>query len=613
MNNSDRIKTKELNENVVPIISFLCLLFFQILLNFGLNVPHSIPDEFGAMTLAANISGNDWSLVSEKIGLHYGFSTTLPFFFVFYIIKDPVILYKFMLAVGCLWRTLPVFVIFPIARDYLGIKDDFIIALMSVAAVLGTPTRGSTIDNEPMLILTAWLSTYLILKIIDSKSRKIKIRDMLLLLFVLAYSYTAHERSLVYIVAAFFTLLLNSVWASQSWKKSIKALLAVGFALAIISLLLTKFINLDYFVENGWTARNSLLSYLLSTSDRINELLTPIGLISFISLIISNYWGVFTYYCGMIGLAFIVVIATVTKKNIELTDKENAILKMSVYPLMACLFYLIGLGVFMNRFSVPTIENGEEISRVYFYLRYIGSTMGICLFLTIGYIVKHGLKKWYLIISLLSALISLGFTYNVSLKNAFEKGNYSGDFFNFFGPLSFSSTAVYYGGKTAKYYILATVISGLILMLVYVVSQKRMLFLIPMIISLVMIYQYSYMVIMCDLPSAQMYFSFADSLYEVKRDNPHCFDDVNAVYYCSQYLGLEPNSQMILNDITLIPEPPEGVSDNIVLLTNSEEYLEKTITFDIENLDSFCLDENETIYTNCESLKQCLSDYLNEE
>ncbi len=594
-----------------PITIFFCLFFFQVFLNLGLKVPHSVPDECGALAYAAKLTGNDWSYIFEKSGLYYGSGTTLPFFYVFYLVKDPTILYRIMLAVGCLWRTLPVFICYKIAKEYLDITDDRTIAFMSIAAILGTPTRGSAIDNEPMLILTGWISAYLVLKIIDHKSKKALIIDCVLLAIILAYSYTAHQRSIVYFVAAVITLIIVSLIQKKSGKKVVFGVILTCIILLCLGVGAIYLLGHLATTDNN-ILKNTLLYSLLSISDKLSSLISLNGIRNFIILICSNLWGTYTYFCGMIELFFLIVPVVLIKGRAERTREENAIIYMSVYLVLVFIIFLIGLGIICIGGPQETLENGAEISRGYFYLRYIGSTFGICIFLIIGFLIRYGFGKRYLIISLFFALFVFRFTYSVSLKKAFENGYYNGDEFSFFGPLSFSGSSVFNNGKTAVYYVLPTVIASLVLILIYAVSKCKNKIWISVILSVIMFYQYSYMVLMRDRPYSEMYFSFADKLYEVKKEYPGFLDNVNTVYYCSKQDGLDTNTQLILMDIPLIQEFPKHIGDNIVLLTDNTGYLKKRVSFEPGQLDVYCLDENEYIYSNCDELKLYLSEYLME-
>lgn len=595
-----------------PITIFFCLFFFQVFLNLGLKVPHSVPDECGALAYAAKLTGNDWSYIFEKSGLYYGSGTTLPFFYVFYLVKDPTILYRIMLAVGCLWRTLPVFICYKIAKEYLDITDDRTIAFMSIAAILGTPTRGSAIDNEPMLILTGWISAYLVLKIIDHKSKKALIIDCVLLAVILAYSYTAHQRSVVYFAAAVITLIIASLIQKKSGKKVLFGLVMTCVILLCLGAGIIYYLNHLLAIEDLVIPRNSLINYLLHAYESMSSLISLKGLINIFILFCSNMWATYAYFCGMIGLLLLIVPVVLIKGSTERSREENAIIYMSVYPVLAFLLFLFGLGITWNGAPLGTIEEGTEISRGYFYLRYIGSNFGICIFLMIGFLMRYGFRKRYLIISLFFALFVFRFTYSVSLKKAFENGYYNGDEFSFFGPLSFSESSVFNNGKTAVYYVLPTVIASLVLVLIYAVSKCKNKIWISVILSVIMIYQYSYLVVMRDRPYSELYFSFADKLYELKKEYPGFLDNVNTVYYCSKQDGLATNTQFILMDIPLIQEFPKHIDDNIVLLTDNTDYLKKKVSFEPGQLDVYCLDENEYIYSNCDELKIYLSKYLME-
>ena len=124
-----------------------------------------------------------------------------------------------------------------------------------------------------------------------------------------------------------------------------------------------------------------------------------------------------------------------------------------------------------------------------------------------------------------------------------------------------------------------------------------------------MIYQYSYLLFMKDADTADLYYSYADSLYKIKTEYPECFEDSD-VYYCSSQTGLDVNSQVILNDVSLIPGFPTEAGENMILLTNNEAFFKENISIDLSGFDLYYLDDNEIIYTNKADLKKALEKYL---
>ncbi len=611
---------------LTAVLTFIILLAFQTVINFRLNVPHSNPDECGALQLSAGLMGYDWSPIFEKSGLYYGFGTTLPFCFLFKLISDPIILYRAFLAVGCLWRTLPVFVIFPMAKRYFGIKNPLVIAAMAAAAILGTPTRGTAIDNEPMLILTGWLATYLLLKLFDAKSIKGKIISLILLAAVIGYSFTAHQRAFIAVISALIAIAVFFIKPSKSTKKTaiiVAAAIAVTIAIIIVVLNVLSSVLSS---SEGEILNNTLASVIVGIPDKLSEFFSPEGFVNFISLMASNFWGTSVYFCGVVGVAVIMVfsrlgVKRVTKTTEEETkeEAEEAITEenaddrplnvAALYPVLIFLISLIGLGFLWNSYPRATIDDGEELSRGYFYLRYFGSTLGICLFIGVGYMFRYGCKWAYTAVNIVTALLAFRFTYVLSLQKAFDNDHFEGDLFGFFSPLSFSGKDIYYNGKGPFYYIIPTIISCAVIVLIHVLSQYRVKVLIPILLMLIMAYQYSYLAIMKDERSADIFYSYADSLYELKTEYPEEFEG-SSVYYCSSKTGLDVNTQVILKDISVIPDFPEEVGDKMILLTDDEGYFNKYINIDMSGFDIYYLDDNEIIYTNKKDLKKVIEKYL---
>lgn len=610
MQTEKRKAGKDILTPIVAVLTFLILLAFQINYNFKLNVPHSNPDELGAMLVSSGLGGYDWTPIFDKSGLYYGFGTALPFFFLFKLISDPIILYRAFLAVGCLWRTLPVFVIFPIAKRYFGIKNPLIIAAMAAAAVLGTPTRGTAIDNEPMLILTGWLSFYLLIRLFDAKKAAGRIICLVLLAATLGYGFTAHQRAFITVIAAVIAIAIYFIKPGKNTRRTV-IIASAAFA-AVIGLMIALLYILSGVLSSGEgeIMNNTLASVIVGIPDKISEFFSPEGLVNFLSLLASNFWGISVYFCGVAGVCVIAVFARLgSRRQAKAVNKDKPLNISSLYPVLVLLISLIGLGFLWNYAPRPTIDNGEELSRGYFYLRYIGNTLGICLFVGMGYMLRYGFKGAYLAINLIATLLAVRFTFVMSLQKAFANDNYQGDLFGFFTPLSFSGEDIYYNGKGLMYYMLPTIISTGVILLIFLLSRFRVKVLIPVILMAIMAYQYAYLSISKDRRSADLFYSYADSLYELKKEYPEAFEDAK-VHYCCTNQGLDVNSQIILGTTTLYPSFPTEAEDDMVLLTDSEYFFNKNIEIDMNGFDIYSLDDNEIIYTNKDDLKEAIEEYL---
>lgn len=626
MQTEKRKAGKDILTPIIAVLTFLILLAFQINYNFKLNVPHSNPDELGAMLVSSGLGGYDWNPIFEKSGLYYGFGTALPFFFLFKLISDPIILYRAFLAVGCLWRTLPVFVIFPIAKRYFGIKNPLIIAAMAAAAVLGTPTRGTAIDNEPMLILTGWLSFYLLIRLFDAKKAAGRIISLVLLAATLGYGFTAHQRAFITVIAAVIAIAIFFIKPGKNTRRTV--IITAAAFVTVIGLMIALLYILSGVLSSGEgeIMNNTLASVIVGIPDKISEFFSPEGLVNFLSLVASNFWGISVYFCGVAGVCVVAVfarlgrrkkaadinseaISDVTQERLTTGNMDKPLNIASLYPVLVLLISLIGLGFLWNYAPRPTIDNGEELSRGYFYLRYIGNTLGICLFVGMGYMLRYGFKGAHLAINLLATLLAFRFTFVMSLQKAFANDNYQGDLFGFFTPLSFSGEDIYYNGKGLMYYMLPTIISTGVILLIFLLSKFRAKVLIPVILMAIMAYQYAYLSISKDRRSADIFYSYADSLYELKTEYPEAFEDAK-VHYCCTNQGLDVNSQIILGTTTLDPSFPTEAQENMVLLTDSEYFFNKNIEIDMSGFDIYSLDDNEIIYTNKEDLKEAIEEYL---
>ena len=64
---------KKFNDNykwyIAEIGTFIAVLIFQIILNVNEIVPRSLPDEIGALSVAAKLCGYDWSYVLSQANI----------------------------------------------------------------------------------------------------------------------------------------------------------------------------------------------------------------------------------------------------------------------------------------------------------------------------------------------------------------------------------------------------------------------------------------------------------------------------------------------------------------------------------------------------------------
>jgi hypothetical protein len=601
--------------------TFLLILFFQIILNSNEIVPRSLPDEIGAMATAAKIAGHDWSYVLSQANMYYGFGTTLLMFPVFVFIKNPLIIYQILLGWGALIRTLPIIICFKIL-DRVNIKNNFISLLISIIAIIGAPTRATNIDNEPMLILGGWCLFYLLIILQDNMSWRCRCKYSIVLAITLTFSLTVHTRAYIYILA----IVMVVVFYQVVYRKSLINYWAFG-TLLIAGMLITSLCK-NWVQKNIYTseiyAGGALKNTWASTSGTVintvnNILFTEEGVRSFFVLIMSNLWIVFVYYAGIVIIISVIVISSFIK-NYILMKKDNRNISDLNFMIFPTFFAIIVFGVSLGGLAITWINapiavwnDNKEITRGFFYLRYIGNTFGPILFTGCIYLYKRELNRKYIIGTIIVASMIEKYILCSVILVANSNGKTRGDWFGYFAPLSGTNLKWSEARQNAFYYCVATFIAIIILAIVYALNRCKKMNIGIGILAILLLYEYGYSVINWDGPFSHSnnYYGVINEIHEVHL-NTDFFDDVDIVYYVDDVWGRQFVVQFELFDKQIISDlPTENKKNMIVLLSDIDNLNKYGFT---EWNDYYCvkLDDNEYIITNNYEKKEklCSMGYL---
>ncbi len=607
---------------IAEIGTFIAILIFQIILNINEIVPRSLPDEIGALSVAAKLCGYDWSYVLSQANSYYGFGTTIIFAPLFYIVKNPLILYQVLLAGGAVLRTIPVFICFSLLKKY---SEEYNITeaiLISTISVIAAPTRATNIDNEPMLILIAWTIVYLLTVLQDNISKKKRNAYSLFLFFILGYSLTVHTRAYIYVLAVLivciiFHLIYRRALVNYTLSFSIYFLLffVVNYAKKVIQ-------NTVYFSDIYQnTVLNNTVSGVAGNVAGIlkNNFFNVNGITNFFSLFFSNIWITFTYYQGII-IVFICMFAVMNVKiikkrqiNVGLFSKNIWILP-AVFLLIVFVFSLIGLSILWISSADMVRNYGNDLSRGYFYLRYIGNGFGPIIFIALLILKKYGIRRdifWGVIII---QLFACKFTYAYSLQITLAKEKYSGDWFGYFAPLSFTGAKYSENMQNGAYYLQATVISLIIFSMYYLLIRKKYIKFFYILMCLIQIYQYSYSVINWDKPYSHSanYYGSVNATYELLKTEDKILDNIEHVYYCNEIFGPQFLMQFVMRDKVVISDYPQVEEEDMIIIGNDIGKLKNKIGFKLDDYYIFLMDENEFIIVNNNERFHYLKNYYDE-
>ena len=594
--------------NICMFLTFVFLIAYQVFFNRNEIVPRSLPDELGALAVSAKLAGYDWSYVLSQAGMYYGFGSTLFLFPLIKYVNNPLVLYQFLLAGGALLRTIPVFICFKIAYKFFNIKNLWLLSLMSVIGILGTPTRSTNIDNEPMLILIGWVIVLCLFEI--QENGKKEILYWIILYFSLAFATLVHERAYILILCAAMVLLLKIVLDKRL---NVGCVLGCGGFVVIFTIgkIIKSYVQANIYcaINDGGiktntatlVAKSSLELFMSNISDNIQDA---------ISLLVSNSVVAYTFSICIIPLSFIILIKiTIGYFRTSKREKIDVYYIPCLYAVLVTIVSLCALSVVWCWSATNVRLDGADLSRGHFYLRYFGSMFGPLTFLTLCLIHerKIGIKE-YLVV-LFSYTILSKFTIIDSIKVAVDNGKKHGDWFGYFAPFSLTGAEYDYNQQDEGYYIMAIVIILLIFFIVYLTIKNNHISICFSIIAVVFLYQYAYSTIKWDRPysNGEYYYESVNGIIDLKEKNNVFFNGVDSVCYYGKINGPQFIMQFVLKDVHLNLSLPQDKS-SIIIVNGTTKDLEEIDGLDNEYV-AFMIDKNEYIITNSQAKIDWLTDY----
>lgn len=179
----------------------ICLLP-RLIFSFLITPFEYSTDEFSTLSAVSLIYPADWSEVLSACCGYYGGGFSILLFPLFYLIKDPIIIYRIMLIIMCLLQALVAIPAFITADRHFGIKDGTTLFLFSTAASYLVTRRSNNITNEHILYLLTWLIVLVLLELVESEAgNKKTIALSILLGLLMAYAVAVHERGFVFFCA----------------------------------------------------------------------------------------------------------------------------------------------------------------------------------------------------------------------------------------------------------------------------------------------------------------------------------------------------------------------------------------------------------------------------
>ncbi len=611
-----------LKKGPVPIFAFASVFLFLLLHNLIIPAMRSLPDEMGAIALAADFAGYDWEYVLTHPTLYYGFGGTLLFLPFFLLIKNPTILYQCLLGCGALMRAIPAYLVAKILYNQKGLfvnvkikQKNIIIYFCAIICALLTGTRSSNIDNEALLILCGWVVFYLLVFLTfggDDKHRRIICS--ILLAFALCFAMTVHTRALLYTLCALLTIVFSS-WILKRIIIHTPAFLLTFTPLAAISQGTIRWVQKNLYNAGKTEAvlQNSTAELGKNIQGGISQLFQEYGVQSFVDLLSGNIWVLFVISGGLLLVAFCflgicclkVSLRRLQKKDVTFQSKWTCV---ALFPFTGVLFSLGGVCINWLWAAISVHEGTATVSRGHFYPRYLGNYFGPLLFVFFVLLLiaiakrrEHELSIAFMLSGVLSTICYLYGMASFVTPAVFNFPEQCADWFYWFAPFSPSGVS-WPNLKTSNlYFSTSTLVVFAIFVVVAILFFRHKIVGALFVVLLSTIYQYTYSTVFFDkaFSESENYYGAINATYLLRKENPEIFEGVEYIYYYSPVYGPQYNVQFFLPDIQIIVETEafeiESNQTDVIILSQTDDL---PLINAPNGMEKYVLDDNEILYLN---------------
>ena len=606
---------------LISILVFIFSCAFQIAFNSTVVPMRSLPDEMGAIYLAAQLSGHDWTYVMTHPAMFYGFLWLPLVYPLFLFVSNPYILYQWLLGVCAVVRSIPALISGHMLKKRFMIDNKLTYIALSILSVFGTPTRSTNIDNEPLLVVLCWCVFAIIIELLYCNSLIKRRVYSAILGIALSLSLLAHTRAVVFYLVAIFTIVF--VWLFCK-RIIINIPIALGMGIGgyllahkVIDIVLIRF----YPVDNNAQVANTGGELVNMLSNRVGDLFTGEGISSYFDGIVSNVLGTVIFGLGIPFIILCFILCSLWESVKNRIINRTAI--PCCAPIISLIFPFCGLGVvilgvaytWLN--STIGIKTGASIpsTRGYFYLRYYGmfiSPLMVAFFATL----KESQIK--LFINMKRHISICIFAYLILVLRLFTNylsygvGRFKADWFYYFAPLSFSFTKWPDASQTGGYFYIPLMLVLLLIVVSIVLISKKRIDVVAWIVCIGLMYQYGYLVVFWDMPfsHSENYYLSANGIYDL-NDSTGLIDEASELYCYGDSLSVQYNVQFVLPDVKVINDFPQIGSSCFYLLIVTDSIDTAVVEYSefIPRCNGiFQIDDNEFIVVRGASYYESLSD-----
>lgn len=405
-----------------------------------LTVP-VISDETTTMANAAWLGGYDWHLMVTSLGgLYYRFGQallTVPFFT---FLDDPDMIYRLSMILQALIQVSTIPVVYVICMRHLSVKSEKLAALMGAAVCL-VPSIALYVFYYRGDFLLSVLPWYVLLSFLEAMraakegKRLRRILWTITSVFFAVYSYTAHTRGIIVLIALLITAAAVQIFLKQKSLSWI-ALIGIGAVFFAVDSCTGQMLKNALYSMSGLNANaiesTDMKSYFsIFSYDMIKDLFM-LSLSWLHTLIVSGHGLILigTVASGMI------LLKTLVRRKKDITDNE---IVMILFCLLVFLGYYAVGGLFFKG-TYLAFATGALTKRVdrLLYDRYAICGAGMVVFVALYTLcIRRDWLKWkskaFCIISALGVffiwfqkILPLaakykGYLYNTIILNTFQK------------------------------------------------------------------------------------------------------------------------------------------------------------------------------------------------
>lgn len=601
MSYSNKKETYGNNSEKLPIKYYLFVFLLALIPRIFCAVQalplRTLSDETATLSVAAFLSGKDWSAVVSKAG-YYGYGYYWIFYPLFKYLSDSILIYKIIMIIGACVQALSAPIALGMLHHYFNIKEISVKILISTVCSYFVVTRAVIAYNEHILILLTWLLALLFCRLwskMQSGDVKGKRIDTGLLALLLIYSLTIHVRALTFFLACgLMVVICRMIYKKWIVSRSLFIIFGLGY---ILSSFLTKIIQNQIWLANekGGELVNSSINISKSISFlNVNTWKT------FLLILLGQVTTVSVFSCGFFLLTIFLWIMMISyicksKKRISISTQLSMVI-ITLFGIaigMTIGAQMLSWGPGAIKGIEQNIYDGDYYSyKVFTYVRYFGPYIGPFLMGGMVLLYHHTDKflklkyLWFLsAYTVISCFSKILLPYIQNNKNTVEV-------FIPFGLWWFKDDV-----KASVY------LAGIFFMFLFsffiMVSKKKTHFLIILfLMSGIMVYGYCYSAFAYDIAGQKDQYSRVNDIYEFVQRNSDMLksENINEVYVLDKTSATNHQSyyiiQYYLKDYKIIPDmPPESV-ENAVVLSNKE----CSSDFEGRNFKVLKLDKYEFVY-----------------